>query len=232
MHNPFKSLEKDPALRSQLKKKAHKNRAVQVASPGSENAVTEPKSEDDLFLHAFSDVAPLSKGGRDIAGPAKPRAVTPPPPPSFARLLEEHIEFDMEYTHEFMTGQIRGLDAKIFRKLKAGEFSMQGHLDLHGMNAVQARHAVIDFLRCSYMEGKRCVLLIPGRGLNSPMGQGVLRQELSLWLTQAPLKRIVLAYTTALPKHGGSGAVYLMLRQVRKDRGKIAWEDIFTDLDG
>jgi len=183
-------------------------------------------------LHAFSDVAPLSKGGRDIAGPAKPRAVTPPPPPSFARLLEEHIEFDMEYTHEFMTGQIRGLDAKIFRKLKAGEFSMQGHLDLHGMNAVQARHAVIDFLRCSYMEGKRCVLLIPGRGLNSPMGQGVLRQELSLWLTQAPLKRIVLAYTTALPKHGGSGAVYLMLRQVRKDRGKIAWEDIFTDLDG
>jgi DNA-nicking Smr family endonuclease len=64
------------------------------------------------------------------------------------------------------------------------------------------------------------------------MGQGVLRQELTNWLTQAPLKRIVLAFTTAQPKHGGSGAVYLLLRQVRKDQGRIVWENIFTDLDG
>ena len=228
MHNPFKSLEKDPAVHSRRKKKAPARPVAGAdAAPGAAN----PASEDDLFLHAFRDVEPLNKGGRDIAGPAQTREVTPPAPPSFARLLEENIEFDMEYTHEFMTGQIRGLDAKIFRKLKNGEFSVQGHLDLHGMNTDQAKVAVIDFLRRGYMEGKRCVLLIPGRGRNSPMGQGVLRQELTNWLTQAPLKRIVLAFTTALPKHGGSGAVYLLLRQVRKDQGKIAWENIF-DLDG
>lgn len=232
MYNPFKSLDKDPILRSHLKKKASRKKAEQTVSSGSSKIATEQKTEADLFLQAFSDVAPLSKGGRDIAGPVQPRAITPPPPPTFARLLEENIEFEMEYSHEFMTGQIRGLDAKIYRKLKGGEFSVQGHLDLHGMNADQAKFAVIDFLRRCYMESKRCVLLIPGRGLNSPMGQGVLRQELSTWLTHAPLKRIVLAFTTALPKHGGSGAVYLLLRQVRKDQGKIVWEDIFTDLDG
>jgi DNA-nicking Smr family endonuclease len=232
MHNPFKSLEKDQSLRSRLKKKPSRRKDSPPACARPDDKAQERESEEDLFLHAFSDVEPLSKGGRDIAGAPRPRETVPPAPPSFARLLEEKIEFEMEYTHEFMTGQVRGLDAKIFRKLKNGEFSVQGHLDLHGMNTDQARFAVMDFLRRSYMESRRCVLIIPGRGRNSPLGQGVLRQELTTWLTQAPLKRIILAFTTALPRHGGSGAVYLLLRQARKDQGKIVWENIFTDLDG
>lgn len=232
MHNPFKSLEKDRVVRSRLKKKAPGVKAAPLACAQSGQDEKERESEEELFLHALGDVEPLSKKGRDIAGTPRPREIVPPAPPSFARLLEENIEFEMEYTHEFMTGQVRGLDAKIFRKLRNGEFSVQGHLDLHGMNSDQARIAVMDFLRRSYMEGKRCVLLIPGRGRNSPLGQGVLRQELTNWLTQGPLKRVVLAFTTALPRHGGSGAVYLLLRQVRKDQGKIAWENVFTDLDG
>lgn len=227
MHNPFKSLEKDPGLRDRAKKRGR------PAAPSAVPArAAEEQSEDELFLHAFADVAPLNKGGRDVAPPSEPARTVPEPPQTFARMLEENIEFEMDYTHEFITGQVRGLDAKVFRKLKAGEFSVQAHLDLHGMNADQAKFAVIDFLRRSYMEGKRCVLVIPGRGRNSPLGQGVLRQELTAWLTKAPLKRVVLAFTTAQPRHGGSGAVYLLLRQVRKDRGKIAWEDVFVDLDG
>lgn len=227
MHNPFKSLEKDPSLRNRVKK-----RGRAAAPPAVPAQAAEEQSEDELFLHAFADVAPLNKGGRDVAPPSEPARTVPEPPQTFARMLEENIEFEMDYTHEFITGQVRGLDAKVFRKLKAGEFSVQAHLDLHGMNADQARFAVIDFLRRCYMEGKRCVLVIPGRGRNSPLGQGVLRQELTAWLTKAPLKRVVLAFTTAQPRHGGSGAVYLLLRQARKDRGKIAWEDVFVDLDG
>lgn len=232
MHTPFKSIEKDPNLRSLLKKKDREKRAETVSSPKPSNDGPDVVSETDFFLHAMSDVAPLTKGGRDIAGCASTPAAASQPQPTFAQLLESTVEFEMEYSHEFMTGQIRGLDFKLFRKLKAGEFSVEAHHDLHGLNSEQARTSVTDFVRRCYMEGKRCVLLIPGRGLNSPSGQGVLRQELSGWLTQAPLKRIVLAFTTALPKHGGSGAVYLLLRQVRKDRGKIAWENIFTDLEG
>ena len=232
MHNPFKSLEKDRVVRSRQKKKAPGGQAAPPACAQPGDGEKELKSEEELFLHALCDVEPLTKKGRDVAGAPHPRETAPPAPPSFARLLEEHIEFDMEYTREFMTGHVRGLDAKIFRKLKNGEFSVQSHLDLHGMNTEQARIAVMDFLRRSYLEGKRCVLLIPGRGRNSPLGQGVLRQELTDWLTQAPLKRVVLAFTTALPKHGGSGAVYLLLRQMRKDQGKIAWENVFTDLTG
>ena len=226
MHNPFKSLKKDPGLKARLKKGAKKTGSTR---PGEAPA---GPSEEELFQRAFADVAPMNKGGRDVAIQSAPVQAAPAPRPTFAQLLEQNIEFEMEYTHEYISGQVRGLDSKIFRKLKNGEFSMQAHLDLHGMNADQAKLAVLDFIRRCYMEGKRCVLLIPGRGRNSPMGLGVLRQELTAWLTRAPLKRVVLAFTTALPRHGGSGAVYLLLRQARKDRGKIAWEDIFMDLDG
>lgn len=221
MHNPFETLKKNPALRKRLQRAAKPVQAQEKP----------PLSEEDAFLQAAAGAVPLAPGGRSVAPPA-PRKKAAAKQSSFATLLEEHIEFDMEHSREFLTGQVRGLDAKTLQKLKAGQFSIQGHLDMHGMNADQARMALSAFLRRSYMEGKRSVLVITGRGLNSPMGLGVLRQELSSWLTQTPLKRIVLAFATARPRHGGSGAVYLLLRRMRKDRGKIVWEDIFADLDG
>jgi len=51
----------------------------------------------------------------------------------------------------------------------------------------------------------------------------VLRERLQAWLTRDPFKRIVLAFCTALPKHGGAGALYVLLRKRKKD-GKINWE--------
>lgn len=224
MYAPFKALAKDQRITALVKKRhAKKPAPAPVASAAP---------EEDLFAQAMTGVSPLRSGGRDVAL-AAPRVETiPAPPKSFAALLDESVSFDLEYSHEYISAQIKGLDAKTFRKLKTGQFSVQDHLDLHGMYADQAKIAVCDFLRRAYLEGHRCVLIIPGRGKNSPLGQGVLRQELSAWLTQAPLKRIVLAFTTALPKHGGAGALYLLLRQIRKDKGKIIWDDVFADLDG
>ncbi len=221
MHNPFQFLGKDHRIKAALTKRARKRR---------ENPP--PVDDEILFLGAMADVTPLDRGGRDVAAPPTTTPPNMPEPKSFARLVEENLDFEMEHTHEFISGQIKGLDAKIFRKLRSGQYSVQGQLDLHGMNTEQAKLAVHDFLRRAYLEGKRCLLVIPGRGRNSPLGRGVLRQELSAWLTQAPLKRIILAFSTAQPRHGGSGALYLLLRQARKDTGKIIWEDIFTDLEG
>ena len=228
MHNPFTSLHKNKKLRAKLQSRGTKPKA----SPGPEQKKTEADNDADLFLHATHGVTPMDKRGRDIARSSPPPSAPLTQAPSFKQLLEDNIEFEMEHTHEYLTGQLKGLDAKIFRKLQSGQYSVQGHLDLHGMNTTQAQIAVLDFVRRNFLEGKRCVLLIPGRGRNSPMGQGVLRQEISTWLTQAPLKRIILAFCTAQPKHGGSGAIYLLLRQARKASGKIFWQDIFIDLEG
>ena len=122
------------------------------------------------------------------------------------------------------TMRMRGLDSKIFQQLKAGSLSVEGHLDLHGQNAAQALDALLFFMRESYLAGKRVVLVIPGRGKNSPGGLGILRTEIQNWLTREPLRRIVLAFCTAQPRDGGTGALYVLLRKIRKSVGKVAWD--------
>lgn len=221
IHNPFQSLGKNQKIKATLKKRA---RARQEETP--------PIDDETLFLDAMSDVAPLAKGRRVVAGPVVAASPKLPETKPLARLGGEGVEFEMEHDHEFISGRVKGLDAKIFRKLRNGQYSLQGHLDLHGLNTEQAKLGVHDFLRRAYMEGKRCLLIIPGKGRNSPLGRGILRQELIGWLTQAPLKRMILAFSTAQPRHGGTGALYLLLRQLRKDKDKIIWEDIFTDFEG
>jgi len=216
MHNPFKKMD------------------IPLSSP-SENQQgppkTAPPSEDELFSRAMQDVAPLHGKGREVAPPPlrSSRSVTPATNNSFRELLEKSIEFDLESTHEYIQGYIRGLDQKTFRKLKAGSFSVEAHLDLHGHTLDQARISFLDFMRDTYLQGIRCVLLIPGRGKNSPLGTGILRQGVQSWLTRDPVKRIVLAFCTAQPRHGGAGAVYVLLRKNKKGQGKIFWDKILFD---
>ena len=118
---------------------------------------------------------------------------------------------------------MNGLDPMILGKMRAGQYSPEGHLDMHGMVAEEAYEALVSFLRASYNKGKRTVLLIPGRGKNSPEGYAVLRERVQEWLTHDPFKRVVLAFCTAQPKDGGAGALYVLLRKYKKNRGKIQW---------
>ncbi len=188
-------------------------------------------SEEDEFSLAMREVAPLTGKGRDVA----PEPPIPNPSISVGNplqdFLEGKVEFSLEYTDEFIAGHVLGLDPAIMGKFKAGSFSYEAHLDLHGLNSLQAFESLVAFIKKSYMSGKRTVLLIPGRGRNSPDGTGILREKLQEWLIQEPFKRVVLAFATALPKHGGPGAVYVMLRKLKKSRGKIRWDYVPKDPD-
>jgi DNA-nicking Smr family endonuclease len=66
--------------------------------------------------------------------------------------------------------------------------------------------------------GMRCVLVVHGRGLNSENKICVLKENLPVWLSTGSLKRVVLAFCTARPYDGGTGAVYVMLRNPTKRR--------------
>jgi DNA-nicking Smr family endonuclease len=218
-NKPFAALKK---LKVKDKKKA-KPEPKPAPQP-----VPRADSEEDLFRNAMSGVTPIAGAGRDIQLNA-PRPAPPVEDPDaeaaehLRRLVNGGLEFDMEYTDEFMRGNVRGLDATLFNRLKAGTISHEAHIDLHGLTMEAAYDAVLFFIRESFMQGKRCVLLIPGRGKNSPGGQGIIRQELQHWLTRDPLKRVVLAFCTAQPRHGGAGALYVLLRKQKKS-GKIKWE--------
>ncbi len=189
-----------------------------------------PSEEENAFVRAMRDVAPLNGKGRAVA-PETP----PPTPPAHAELslqdfMDGKLEFALSMTGEYLEGHVVGLDELTMNKLRAGQYSPEAHLDLHGLNAVQAFQALVGFFRSAWHKGLRTVLVVPGRGRNSPDGIGVLRDKLQFWLTEEPFKRVVLAFCTARPADGGAGSVYILLRKYRK-KGKIYWERTPADPD-
>ena len=176
------------------------------------------------------DVRPLKNRGRDVPLNAEPSAVPEPQQPSFQAMLENTLEFALHFSEEYAEGHVVGLESLILLKLRAGQYRPEAHLDLHGLNARQAFDALAAFIRRSWHRGMRTLLLIPGRGKNSPDGVALLRERVQTWLSREPLKRVVLAFCTARPVDGGPGSLYVLLRKYKK-KGKIHWERCPVDLD-
>ena len=108
---------------------------------------------------------------------------------------------------------IREIDALI-RRVEADNAASIARLDLHGHRQDEARQELAHFLAEAQAAGKRCVLVITGKGEGRE--GGVLRQSLAGWLNQAPNRARLVAFTAAQPKHGGHGAFYLLLKRPRR----------------
>ena len=170
-----------------------------------------------LFLSAMDGVEQLTHRGSE----------PPPPNPRLPEIIDENAEalaelaelvagqgdFDVAGTDEFIEGAAPGIDARLLRALRRGDFSVQGRLDLHGMTQTEAKEAVDRFLTDSRRTGKRCVLIVHGRGLNSKDQIPVIKERLREWLNQKRIGKTVLAFATARPQDGGTGAVYVLLRR-------------------
>jgi DNA-nicking Smr family endonuclease len=107
-----------------------------------------------------------------------------------------------------------GIDRANAERLKRGLHSIEARLDLHGKTQTEAHRALAAFIHSSSEAGRRCVLVITGRGLG-PSGPGVLKSAVPRWLEEVGLRRKILAIARAQPRHGGSGALYLLLRRRR-----------------
>jgi DNA-nicking Smr family endonuclease len=107
-----------------------------------------------------------------------------------------------------------GIDRANAERLKRGLHKIEARLDLHGMTQAEAHRALAVFIAASRAAGQRCVLVITGRGLG-PDGPGILRSSVPRWLEQQELRHQVLALAPAQPRHGGAGAIYLLLRRYR-----------------
>jgi DNA-nicking Smr family endonuclease len=177
-------------------------------------------SEDELWAGAVAGVKRVEDDVRGVAAPPRPRGA----PETFwhpdleavdqlRALVSGDAPFDLSDGDEFVEGRIAGIDPNLVRKLRRGEFAVQGHVDLHGMTREEAKGAVERFLRASRNGGKRCVLVVHGRGLHSKDQLPVLKEALRTWLSTARFARHVLAFATARPADGGAGAVYVLLRR-------------------
>jgi len=107
-----------------------------------------------------------------------------------------------------------GVDRRTAERLRGGVLPIEARLDLHGMTQAQAHRALDAFLARAAEAEQRCVLVITGKG-GRMAGDGVLRAAVPRWLNEAPNRGRLLAFAPAQPKHGGAGALYLLLRRRR-----------------
>jgi DNA-nicking Smr family endonuclease len=213
-HNPFEKLRDHPAGKPPPK-----------PAPRREPPAPPPpaaKSESELWEAAIHGARKLDPG----AGTVAPRAPRPPPERAWhpdldavdelRALVSGDSPFDLADSDEFVEGWVEGLDHKIVARLRRGEFAVQGHVDLHGLKRDEAKREVEEFLRRSRLGGKRCVIVVHGRGLHSTDNVPVLKDAVRGWLATNRFSRHVLAFATAKPVDGGAGALYVLLRKPGK----------------
>ncbi|MGL4722007.1 MAG: Smr/MutS family protein [Desulfovibrionaceae bacterium] len=112
--------------------------------------------------------------------------------------------------------------------MRKREFPFKSRLDLHGMRVITAQSALISFMQQAYIQGICEVLLITGKGNNSPQGIAIIRESVTKWLTQYPLNLVVLGFTTPSRYLGGEGAVGVLLRPFEASL-RIVWHQYMVE---
>jgi DNA-nicking Smr family endonuclease len=175
-----------------------------------------PTRDDDdasLFREAIGPVRPLK--------PAQAPERAPPPPPEPVQAQRDEARVSEELlTHPLGEGDLEAGDAisyvkagqspRLLQKLRRGHFSVRAEIDLHDMTSAVAADAIRAFLDECRRDGVQCVRIVHGKGLRSRHRGPVLKQ-----LTDRLLRRRadVLAFSSARPVQGGTGAVLVLLER-------------------
>lgn len=175
--------------------------------------MTKDDDSDDVFRKAMRDVKRLNAPERVIATPK------PPPQARFRRadeqaVLQESLMVPEDAAALLGTGEEIGfrrphVPEAVLLKLRRGQFAVDAEIDLHGLNAAQAKHALRDFIVEAAARHWRCVRVIHGKGRRSGPRGPVLKTIVFHWLQRS---NHVLAFGSARPVDGGSGALYVLLR--------------------
>src|SRR6218665_3787077 len=107
-----------------------------------------------------------------------------------------------------------GVQEGQMRKLKLGQVSFEGSLDLHGMNVEKARDILWEFIAEANKLEIRCVRVTHGKAVRTDGKRPMIKSHVNTWLRQ---HEGVLGFTSCLPKHGGTGAIYVLLKRTMMD---------------
>ncbi len=173
---------------------------------------TPTPDEQQLFRDAVGAVKPIE---------APSLVVRPPPPPPRPRFREADDQavlrelLDSNEPEEVEDGETlsycqTGIAINLLRRLRRGHFHRYALLDLHGFTVAEARAALARFLDDTQRSYQTCVHIIHGKGNRSAHRGPVLKRKVNDWLKQ---REEVLAFCSARPTDGGTGAIYVLLRR-------------------
>ena len=181
-------------------------------APGDDDA-DDANEASRLFRAAVRGVKPLARGAGSLRRP-KPK---PRPHARFTRadraaVLRESLAPEPAdpalLGGEELVYQRPGVQPAVMRRLRRGEYALEREIDLHGLTVVEAKQALRQFLIEALERGVRCVRIVHGKGLRSGHRGPVLKAAVSAVLRRSGA---VLAYVSARPADGGTGAVYVLL---------------------
>ncbi|THB73566.1 MAG: DNA mismatch repair protein MutS [Gammaproteobacteria bacterium] len=167
----------------------------------------------DLFQQEMSGIKKIDSNNVKESAKPKPKPI-PRSQIQDDRDVISQLDSD-PFSHEYIeTGDEifffrPGLQQKVIRKLKRGQFAIERELDLHGMTAEQAKNAINSFFHDCNLNSDRCVLVIHGKGYRTEEREPVLKSMLNGWLRH---RSDVLGFCSARIEDGGTGAIYVLLR--------------------
>lgn len=175
-------------------------------------------SEDDAeaFREAMQEVRPLPRREH------RPKAPQPRPVARFSRadeldVLRESLlppaDPAILDTGEELSFRRPGIREEVLRRLRRGQYAVEAEIDLHGLGRHAAHEALRAFIREAAARGQRCVRVIHGKGRGSGPRGPVLKHVVNHWLRRMDA---VVAFASARPVDGGTGAAYVLLATPRR----------------
>ena len=175
------------------------------------------KTDDEdttAFREAMRGVRPLARKPRAPAVKAR----KPPPRARFTRravdqVLEESLELSPAdlgvEAADALSYRREGVRESTLRDLRRGRWRVDDELDLHGMTLKEAKPALREFLARAHASQARCLRIVHGKGLGSGSRGPVLKNAVNVLLRRDD---DVVAFCSARPTDGGTGAIYVLLR--------------------
>lgn len=162
------------------------------------------KDEIDLWKVVTKDVKRMSDKGyiepsSDGVVPAKPKKTA------------QNIEIKEKTIKSVRAFKGTEVDVRTAERFRRGQMEIEGTLDLHGMKQHEAQDALWRFIKRCHGQGKRCLLVITGKG--SVDRPSVIKRKVPEWLEDGAVSGLILKTAAAKPHHGGAGAMYVLLRR-------------------
>ncbi len=137
------------------------------------------------------------------------------------RTKNDYKEYNNESDYEtediipLAKNETRGIDRNTDKKLKNGQLKIDLTIDFHGMTLNSAFDCLLQRLNWAYEKKMRCVLLITGKGKNTKPGRESIKENIGKWLRHPKISSKIIKYVDATAKHGGTGAIYVLLKRNR-----------------
>ena len=169
----------------------------------------------DIFQKEMKQVTPIkpsNKIGHEIKRKTPATKIHDQPETPHDDIHDNFSDTAIEDCPEQLSFSKSGLQHSALKKLRMGKNPIENHLDLHGMTVAEARQALLHFIAECEESGIRNALVVHGKGYSSPNNKPVIKAYVNHWLKSS---LTVLAFCSAQPSDGGTGAVYVLLKSSR-----------------